>query len=100
MSMRRLAAFLGFAVFLFGGYLLIVEMQKPASHPGHVYLFAGMMAFGTLLIVPSAVGEGLKQVIVVVGPYLPDIKIGGRRKTDPPADDPGGNNLPSGEAGG
>lgn len=75
---------LGIAISAFGAALLIIEMQKAAVHSGHVYLFAGMFGFGCLLIVPSVVAGAMKQVIVVVGPYLPEVRIGGRRKTDPP----------------
>lgn len=83
--MRRFANLLGLALLLFGGWLLFTEMQKPEPHSGHVYLMAGMMAFGCLLMVPTYIGEGLKAVVVVVGPYLPKVQIGGRRADDPPA---------------
>lgn len=81
--MKRLSILLGFALLVFGAYLLWLEMQKASPHSPHVYLMAGMMALGCLLIAPAAIGEGLKQVVVVIGPYLPDVMIGGRRKTDP-----------------
>lgn len=83
--MRRLANLLGLVLLGFGGYLLWLEMQKDAPHSGHVYLMAGIMAFGCLLMVPTYIGEGLKAVVVVVGPYLPRVQIGGRRVDDPPA---------------
>lgn len=85
--MKRIGLVLGVGLLGFGAYLLWFEMQKATPHTPHVYLMASMMALGTLLIAPAAVGEGLKQVVVVIGPYLPDIKIGGRRKSDPPEPD-------------
>lgn len=85
--MRRVANLIGLALLLFGGWLLFTEMQKPESHSAHIYVFAAMMAFGCLLIVPASIGDGLKAVVVVVGPYLPKVQIGGRRVDDPPAPD-------------
>ena len=83
---RVIAAFLGIIIAAFGAVLLVVEMQRPEAHSSHVYLFAGMFGFGCLLIVPSAFSGAVKQIIVVIGPYLPEVRIGGRRKSDPPAD--------------
>lgn len=90
--MRGVVALIGLVVAIFGGWLLVLEMQKPVSHPGNVYTFAAMIGFGCLIIIPAAITSAVKQIIVVVGPYLPEIRIGGRRWSDrwyrPPRPDP------------
>lgn len=82
--MKRIGLLLGVGLLLFGGFLLWTEMQKPAAHSPHVYLFAGMMALGTLLIAPAAIGQGLTIVVNAAATLLP-VWPGGRRSYDPPA---------------
>ena len=76
-------ALVGLALFAFGAFFLYREMTTPPTHNGHVYLFAGIAILGALVVRPDPIVTGLKQVIVIVGPYIP--VIGGRRAGDPPA---------------
>jgi hypothetical protein len=78
-----IAALVGCGIAGVGVMLLVTELRTPPGHATHIYIAAGMMFFGALLIVPSAVTSGLRSVIVIVGPYIP--VIGGRRAGDPPA---------------
>ena len=61
------AAVIGLAFLGVGIFLLIREVETPPTHNAHVYTFAGMMAFGALLIVPGPVVAALKSV----SPFLP-----------------------------
>lgn len=78
-----IAALVGLGIAGVGVLLLVTEIRTPPFHVSHIYIAAGFIFFGALLIVPSAVTGGLKSVIVIVGPYIP--VIGGRRSGDPPA---------------
>lgn len=82
--MRGVVAIIGLAVAVLGAWLLVAEMQRPVTQPGNVYTFAAMIGFGCLLVIPAAISSAVKQLIIVVGPYLPEIRIGGRRRSDPP----------------
>lgn len=73
----------GVAMLAGGGFFLYLEMTSGAVHNAHVFTFAGLAVLGALVISPGPIVSSVKQVIVVVGPYLP--VIGGRRKEDPPA---------------
>jgi hypothetical protein len=80
-----LAAVLGLITASLGAVLLVSEVRQGATaHSGHIYVFAGMFGLGLLLIAPSLVAGAVKSIVVVVAPYLPEVKIGGRRKSDPP----------------
>jgi hypothetical protein len=87
---RVIAALVGACLAGLGGMILVVELKTPPFHVEHIYLAAGLLFFGALLIVPSAVKEGLQIVSVNVGPYLPTF---GRRAGDvtpaPPGVAPG-----------
>jgi len=63
-----------------GGFFLYLEMKTPPSHAMHVYIFAGMMAFGALLIVPGPFVSALKSI----APYLPKFGPAGPPPTNPP----------------
>lgn len=83
---RVVAALVGAAIAGIGGLMLVTEMKTPPFHPVHVYIAAGLLFFGALLIVPSAVTSGLSKVVVIVGPYIPTL---GRRATDTAPAPPG-----------
>jgi hypothetical protein len=69
---KILAALLGLALCLSGGFFLYLEMSGTDRHPEHVYVFAAMMAVGCLIVAPSTIGAALKQLASI----LPSIKIG------------------------
>jgi hypothetical protein len=73
----------GLAVALSGGFFLWLEMKDGAqhAHTGHVYLLAAWIAIGCIIIAPSVMVGAAKQLVVLI-PF--DIKVGGKRKTDPP----------------
>lgn len=77
-----LAALLGLGIAATGAVLIIGEVQSKSYHAAHVYVGAGLVFFGALLIVPSAVTSGLQRIIVIIGPFLPTF---GRRISDVPA---------------
>lgn len=85
--MKRIGPLLGVILLGFGGYLLWLEMQKAAPHTPHVYLTAGIMVLGALLIAPTAIGQGLTVVVNAATAILP-VLPGGRRSYDPPAPPP------------
>lgn len=80
---QLIAALVGLAIAAMGVLLLVTEIRTPPFHATHIYIAAGFIFFGALLIVPSAVTSGLRSVVLIVGPYVP--VIGGRRAGDPPA---------------
>ena len=82
-----LAALVGVAIAGTGVTVLMKEMSIPPFHAVHVYVAAGLIFFGALLIIPTQVTSGLKQTILIIGPYLP--VIGGRRAGDPPSEGKG-----------
>jgi hypothetical protein len=81
--MKLVNVLVGLALFAFGAFFLFLEVRTPPMHSGHVYLFAGIAILGALVIRPDPIFFALKQVVVIVGPYIP--VIGGRRAGDPPA---------------
>ena len=83
-----LTGLIGLALFLGGGYFLYLEMIAPPAHNAHVFTFAGIAVLGALIIRPDPIFAVVKQVFVIVGPYIP--VIGGRRAGDPPAPKDGG----------
>lgn len=60
-----------------GGYFLKLEMAGATVHSMHVYVFAGMIGVGCLLIVPGPIVSALTQLGTAVGPYLPWLRRGG-----------------------
>lgn len=88
--MKYISGVVGLLIAAASGFALWSVMQPtiPAHVPDRhlVYLFAGGVFFGALLIIPTVVVGSLKSLMSVIGPYLP--VIGGRRSTDPPAPPP------------
>lgn len=74
---------IGLALLLGGGFFLYLEMQSPPTHNAHVFTFAGIALLGALIIRPDPIFAVVKQVVVIVTPFIP--VIGGRRAGDPPA---------------
>lgn len=83
--MKYIAAVFGLLVTAFSGFMLWSTMQGATPDRHLVYLFAGGVGFGMLLVIPTLIIGTLKSLLGVVGPYLPQVMIGGRRATDPPA---------------
>lgn len=67
----------GAALAVAGGYFLKLEMGSPPVHAVHVYIFAGMIGLGCLVIIPAPIVSALQQLGAVLGPYLPWGKKGG-----------------------
>lgn len=87
---RILTTLLGLALALFGAWLLHREISLGVhAHTQHIWAFVGMIAFGMLIIVPTTVFDRVKQIVVIVVERMPEIRIGGKRKYDPPAPRPG-----------
>jgi hypothetical protein len=82
--MKYIAAIFGLIVAAFSGFMLWHLMQAPAVDRHLVYLFSGGVGFGMLLVIPTIIVAALKSLLGVIGPYLPQVMIGGRRATDPP----------------
>lgn len=84
--MKYLSGIIGLVIAGASGFALWTVMQPtvPAHLPDRhlVYLFAGGVFFGALLIIPTVVVGSLKSLMGVIGPYLP--VVGGRRANDPP----------------
>ena len=74
-------AMFGLSNALVGFYFLHMEMnQKPPSNP-LVYLFAAWIGIGFLIIAPSLMLGAFQPALALLG----QVRIGGDRKTDPPA---------------
>ena len=84
--MKYISAALGFLLTAASAFMLWHLMQSPTPDRHLVYLAAGGVGFGMLLIIPTIIVGSLKSLMGVIGPYLP--VIGGRRAGDPPADPP------------
>lgn len=84
--MKYISFVIGVLIAGFSAFALWSVMQPtvPAHLPDRhlVYLFAGGVFFGALLIIPTVIVGSLKSLMGVIGPYLP--VVGGRRSTDPP----------------
>jgi hypothetical protein len=81
---KYVAGIFGLLVTAFSGFMLWHVMQGPTVDRHLVYLFAAGVGFGMLLIIPTMIVGALKSLLGVIGPYLPQVVIGGRRATDPP----------------
>lgn len=64
-----------------GAFLHRTFHQTPFAETFALVCMAGIF-LGALIMAPSVVSSAAKQIVVLL-PF--DIKIGGRRKTDPPA---------------
>lgn len=64
-------------------WMLMQQHTKPDVHL--IYVAAAGIFFGALLIMPTIILTTLKQLLAIVGQYIPVTMIGGRRSTDPPA---------------
>lgn len=82
--MKYVSAALGLIVTAFSGFMLWHIMQGATVDRHLVYLFTGGVGFGMLLVIPTILVGSLKSLLSVIGPYLPQVVIGGRRATDPP----------------
>lgn len=82
--MKYLSAAIGLLVTAFSGFMLWRVMQGATVDRHLVYLFAAGVGFGMLLIIPTMIVGALKSLLGVIGPYLPQVMIGGRRASDPP----------------
>jgi hypothetical protein len=65
------ASVVGVALSGASGFFLYAEMTSPPAHSGHIYLFAGGIFLGALVMAPALIISPLKQLSDVVGPYLP-----------------------------
>ena len=88
--MKYISGVIGLLIAAASGFELWNVMQPtvPASIPDRhlVYLFAGGVFFGALLIIPTVILTTLKSLSAILGQYIP--VIGGRRSGDPPAPPP------------
>lgn len=82
--MKYISAAFGLIITAFSGFMLWHIMQGATVDRHLVYLFAGGVGFGMLLIIPTVVVGSLKALLDVIGQYLPQVVIGGRRAADPP----------------
>lgn len=92
--MKYVAAVFGLLITAFSGFMLWSIMQGATVDRHLVYLFAGGVGFGMLLVIPTMVVGSLKALLGVIGPYLPQVVIGGRRASDPPAPPPSDSDAP------
>jgi hypothetical protein len=65
--------FVGLVFMATGIFFLVREIQTPPTHNTHIYIFAGFIGFGGLLIVPGPFVDALKAV----SPFLPKLPRGG-----------------------
>jgi len=79
-----LNAIVGLSLFAFGGWFDYLEMKSPPTHTWHIAIFTAIAFLGALVIRPDPIFAVIRQVVVIVGPYLP--MPGGRRAGDPPSD--------------
>jgi hypothetical protein len=88
--MKYISGIIGLLIAAASGFALwsVLQPTVPPHIPDRheIYLFAGGVFFGALLIIPTVIITTLKSLMGVLGPYLP--VIGGRRSTDPPAPPP------------
>jgi hypothetical protein len=88
--MKYIPGIVGLLIAAASGFALWSVMQPtiPPHIPDRhvIYLFAGGVFFGALLIIPTVIVTTLKSLLDVIGKYIP--VIGGRRAGDPPADPP------------
>lgn len=62
-------------------WLLIAEaMLGKDSHTQHLFLFAGGVLVGVAIGLPAVFFSTAKQIVVLI----PEVRIGGRRYSDPP----------------
>lgn len=108
-----LTLIVGLALFGLGAFLLVNELKTPATaHRSHVYVFAGMAVLGAFVIRPDPLFKVVREVFVIAGPYIPQLKFGSRAgdvptppgvapgTPVPPTQPPAAPAAPSGEQGG
>jgi hypothetical protein len=90
--MSKYFAFIFGIIIVLGCFFGIWRVLPPIGHSidkntEHlIFLFAGGVFFGGLLMIPTIIIPAIKQLLDVVGTYIP--VIGGRRPADPPAPPP------------
>ena len=69
-------------------YVLIRDVHLAGfSHEAMPWFVGIMIVLSLFLMLPAQMYAAGRAIIELVGPYLPEIRIGGRRKTDPPAEE-------------
>jgi hypothetical protein len=83
-----LAAVFGVVLFATGIYVIVKDVHMAGvSHTTNAWLGGGMIVLSLMLIVPAQAYLAGKKLLELIGPYLPKIVIGGRRSTDPTAEE-------------
>lgn len=62
---------LGLILLAGGGFLTWYELSHPPTHSPHVYAFLGVAILGALLINPTPIISSVKQVTVIILPFVP-----------------------------
>jgi hypothetical protein len=85
--MKYISGIVGLLIAAASGFALwgLLQPTIPPHIPDRhlIYLFAGGVFFGALLIIPTIILTTLKSLSAIIGQYIP--VIGGRRAGDPPA---------------
>lgn len=80
---------MGAALFAASLYVIVKDVHIAGMAHSTNAWFAGFgIVLALLLILPAQTMAAAKFILDTVGPYLPEIRIGGRRKTDPPLPPP------------
>lgn len=92
------AVIAGLMFFVVGAAVIAVDSviaigNKQALHTTHLILGGGLCVVGIVVMFSFVVIPPLKSLNVIIAPYVP--MIGGRRASDPKADDASVTNVPS-----
>lgn len=70
---------MGTALMVSGAGLVYVEVRVPPLHNSHLYVGVGLALLGALMVNPTPIVSGLRQVVVIVAPIIPWSKAVGQR---------------------
>lgn len=75
----------GIVLFIASLYILLKDVHvNGTSHATSATVGGLMLLLGLAFMMPVLTFQIAKKVLDLVGPYLPQVMIGGRRATDPP----------------
>lgn len=89
LAAKIFSGFIGVVLFITGLYVILRDIHVGGVSHGTNALVGGLsIIFGLALMLPAITFAVAKQILELIGPYLPQIRIGGRRVTDPPSNAP------------
>lgn len=71
---------MGTAMMVSGGGIVYVELRTPPVHNAHLYVGVGLALLGALMVNPTPILSGVRQVVVIIAPIIPWSKVAQERR--------------------